>query len=110
EELAESLKVGERIILDSKARAVLGRGEHVALGEVGNIERVLDENHVLVSTRGGERSVYLAASTLSDQIKQSVIGAGAMVIVNPRQLVAIAAVPRGERAEPLQVRVSWHCS
>lgn len=94
EGLAESLKVGERIILDSKARAVLGRGEHVALGEVGNIERVLDENHVLVSTRGGEQSVYLASSTLSDQIRQSVIGAGGMVIVNPRQLVAIAAVPR----------------
>lgn len=95
-ELADSLKVGERIILDSKARAVLGRGEHVALGEVGTIERVLDENHLLVSTRGGEQSVYLVASTLGEQIRQSVVGAGAEVIVNPRQLVAIAAVPREE--------------
>lgn len=95
-ELADSLKVGERIILDSKARAVLGRGEHVALGEVGTIERVLDDNHLLVSTRGGEQSVYLVASTLGEQIRQSVVGAGAKVIVNPRQLVAIAAVPHEE--------------
>jgi len=94
EELARSLRLGDRVIVDGRGRALLGRAPaYWKAGEEALFERRIDERHIEVSLRGQERFVYLAAQDLSDQIEAEKIAPGATVIVNSRQFMAFAALP-----------------
>lgn len=91
--LVQELSAGDRVILDAKAHAILYRDPvNLKVGEEVQLERRLDDRHVEVSHRG-EKSVLFAARALMDEVKEGRVSPGASIIVNPRQHLAVAALP-----------------
>ena len=95
EDQLPSLRLGDRVVLDGKGRVLLRRSAtSLKMGDVGRLERRLDDRHVEVSLRSGsERAVFLGTQLLLDQIKSGEVKPGASLIVSTRRALAIAAVP-----------------
>ncbi len=92
--LAETLRPGDRVLLETKGRALLRRASNgLSSGEEAQLERRLDERHVEISVRGTERHVVLAAQPLLDQLASASIEPGATLVVNTRQGLALHALP-----------------
>jgi ATP-dependent 26S proteasome regulatory subunit len=98
EELARTIGPGARVMLDGKGRAVLHRApDTLRVGEVAQLERCIDDQHVELSLHvGAERAVFFAPPQLIAQIRSGEISPGAGLIVNPRQSCVVAAIPPQE--------------
>jgi ATP-dependent 26S proteasome regulatory subunit len=95
DDLLPQLRRGDRVVLDGKGRVMLRRSASpLKIGEVGHLERRIDDRHVEVTLRAGaERSVYLATQGLMDDLETGEVLPGASLIVSPRRALALAAIP-----------------
>lgn len=95
EQLASELKLGDPVVLSGQGNALLHRGPNwLRIGEVANLERVIDSRHVEVSLRNGaERAIFMVPQTMADDLAEEQLAPGASLIVNPRQSLVLAAVP-----------------
>jgi hypothetical protein len=94
EKLAAALRQGDRVILEGKGRALLQRvPEGIKVGEVVQLERWVDEPHIEVTGRNGDRFVLLAAQALMDRHKAGQAPPGTSVVINLRQAVAFDVLP-----------------
>lgn len=92
--LAESLRCGDAVWLDSQARAVLhGQPDPGMRGEEGRLERCLPQGDVEVSMGEVGRIVCRASAQLRDQLDDGEASPGSTVIVCPRRLIAWRALP-----------------
>jgi ATP-dependent 26S proteasome regulatory subunit len=92
--MAESLRRGDRVLLDGRGKAVLHRlpgGPRT--GEEAQFERRLDERTIELTLRGQERYVFLAAQDLAEQLAREEVKPGAALLVNSRHGMAYAALP-----------------
>ena len=88
-ELAASLRMGDRVILEGKGRALLQRAvDGIKIGEVVELERWADERHVVAAGRNGEKCVLLASQILADKFKAGQAAPGASLVINSRQAMA----------------------
>jgi len=93
-ELARALRVGDRVLLEKQGAALLRRGpDEPRIGERGVFERSLDGGRVEISIRGEERSVFLAARWVLDQIEDGKVSPGDTLVVNPRLSLALDVLP-----------------
>jgi ATP-dependent 26S proteasome regulatory subunit len=95
EEATPPLRRGDRVVVDARGRVLLRRSaSSLRTGEIGRLERRLDDYQIEISLRSGsERGVYLATQILADQIRTGQVAPGASIIVSVRQSLALAAVP-----------------
>jgi ATP-dependent 26S proteasome regulatory subunit len=98
EALADTLKPGDRVVLDKQAGALLRRGpDSLRFGEVATFERLVFGGFVEVSLRGADgRAVLLAARGLLDQIEAGDVQPGASLVITARQSVALDAIPAAD--------------
>jgi ATP-dependent 26S proteasome regulatory subunit len=94
EDQTRGLRLGDRVIVDGKARALL----HPApagprIGEEARLERKIDDRHIALATRGDERSIVLAPALLMEQIASGEVPPGSRIVYNSRQGMAVAALP-----------------
>jgi hypothetical protein len=93
-ELAKSLRLGDRVVIEGKGRALLCViPKSIRTGEEATFERRIDDRHVEVTVRGHERCVYLGTADLMVQIHAGAVPPGTALVVNPRQFIAYAALP-----------------
>lgn len=94
EEVAGTLRRGDRVILEGKGRALL-EADTTALrmGEEAKFERAIDDRHLEVTTRRDERVVVLAAENLMGKIKAGEVLPGADLVFGPRLGIAFGALP-----------------
>ncbi len=93
-ELADSLRVGDGVLLESQGSAVLFRDAILpGTGEAARLERCLDTNRIEVSLHGDERRIVLASALLMDRIGAGEVTPGRQVLVCPRRNLAFDAVP-----------------
>jgi ATP-dependent 26S proteasome regulatory subunit len=91
--LAESLRRGDRVLLDGRGKAVLYRIACPNIGEEALFERRLDERRVELTLRGQERHVYLASQLLSEKLGRQEVKPGDTLVVNSRQAIAYDSLP-----------------
>src|SRR5262249_33757818 len=92
--LGETLRRGERVLLDGRGKAVLHRIPGLPkTGEEAQFERCLDEGRVELTVRGTERCVFLVSQDLADKLKNDQVRPGAALVVNTRQAMAYDAPP-----------------
>jgi len=92
--LAASLALGDEVLLDAQATAVLGRApESPVLGEALRLERVLDDGRLEVRLRDESRRVVLARASLAAALRAGEVQPGASLLVCERRGLALAAVP-----------------
>jgi ATP-dependent 26S proteasome regulatory subunit len=97
EDLARSLRCGDRVVIEGKGRAILFHvPSTLKTGEEAIFERRIDDRHVEVTLRGQERHVYLAADELSHSIAAGQISPGTALVVNARQSIAYRALPQAD--------------
>lgn len=95
--LAETLRRGDRVLLDGRGKAVLYRiPGNPKTGEEAQFERRLDDRHIEITLRGQEKFVFLASQILSDKMAREEIKPGAALIVNARHGVAYDALPAAD--------------
>lgn len=105
--LAESLRCGDAVWLDSQARAVLhGQPDPGMRGEEGRLERCLPLGDVEVSMGEVGRIVCRASAQLLDQLDDGEAAPGSTVVVCPRRLIAWRALP--EQDGPNHLRFLCH--
>jgi hypothetical protein len=92
--VAESLRRGDRVLLDGRGKAVLYRiaGAPKA-GEEAQLERRIDDRHVELTLRGHERCVFLASQELADKLARDEVKPGTALVVNSRLALAYDALP-----------------
>ena len=91
---AQQLRLGDRVILDGKARVLVRSvSSGLKVGEEARLERKIDERHIEVTTRGDERSVVLGSAGLMEQITSGAVPAGSAIVLNSRLPVALNALP-----------------
>ena len=96
--LAQSLRRGEPVILEGKGRAVLHRAPmSTRRGEIATLERRVDDLHIEVTFRGTERAVFIASQELSDGVNAGAVEPGSSLVVNTRQAVAYAVLPKQDQ-------------
>jgi hypothetical protein len=95
--VAESLRRGDRVLLDGRGKAVLYRiaGAPKA-GEEAQLERRIDDRHVELTLRGHERCVFLASQELADKLARDEVKPGSALVVNSRLALAYDALPPAE--------------
>ncbi len=94
EKLAETLRRGDRVLLEAKGRALLRKGPAgFKVGEEALFERRLDEERIEVLVRGQDRHVVFASDALSQRIAAQELKPGVTVIVSSRQNFAFDALP-----------------
>jgi ATP-dependent 26S proteasome regulatory subunit len=95
--VAESLRRGDRVLLDGCGKAVLYRiaGAPKA-GEEAQLERRIDDRHVELTLRGHERCVFLASQELADKLARDEVKPGSALVVNSRLALAYDALPPAE--------------
>ena len=94
EEAVKKLRLGDRVILDGKARVLVHRApDGLRVGEEARLERKIDGRHIEVSSRGDERAVVLAAAGLIDEIDAGQVTPGAAILLNSRQTIGMSALP-----------------
>jgi ATP-dependent 26S proteasome regulatory subunit len=92
--LAQELRCGDAVWLDSQARAILSHQPDPAMrGEEGRLERCLPLGDVEVSMGEVGRIVCRATAQLHEQIERGEAEPGCTVVVCPRRLVAWRALP-----------------
>jgi ATP-dependent 26S proteasome regulatory subunit len=95
--VAESLRRGDRVLLDGRGRAVLHRLARLPnTGEEAQFERLLDDRRVELTLRGQERCVFLAAQELADKLAREEVKPGSALVVNSRLALAYDALPPPE--------------
>ena len=95
--VAESLRRGDRVLMDGRGKAVLYRiaGAPKA-GEEAQLERRIDDRHVELTLRGHERCVFLASQELADKLARDELKPGTALVVNSRLALAYDALPPAE--------------
>jgi ATP-dependent 26S proteasome regulatory subunit len=92
---AKSFRLGDRVILDGKARLLLySAPSNLKVGEEARLERRIDDLHVEVTLRGDERSVVLAPAALMNEITEGKVPSGSTLVLNTRQGMAIGSLPK----------------
>jgi len=91
--LAGTLRAGDRVILDTKGRALLMRAEPSRTGEIATLERWVDEHHVEVNGRGDDRCVLFASQTILDKARAGQAAPGARLVINSKQATAFDVLP-----------------
>lgn len=87
--LARDLRRGESVLIDTKEGAVLGRDpspNHV--GELGRLERQVDDEHVVVLLNEHQPLEVLASASLVDRLDAGEVRPGGQVLVCPRRGMA----------------------
>jgi len=92
--VAESLRRGDRVLIDGRGKAVLHRlaGAPKA-GEEAQFERRIDDRHVELTLRGHERCVFLASQDLAEKLEREEVKPGSPLVVNSRLNLAYDALP-----------------
>jgi len=94
EDAVKKLRLGDRVILDGKARVLVHRAPNgLRVGEEARLERKIDERHIEVTSRGDERAVVLAAAGLIEEIDSGKVSPGSAIVLNSRQTIGISALP-----------------
>jgi ATP-dependent 26S proteasome regulatory subunit len=94
EEAVKELRLGDRVILDGKARVLVHRAPGgLRVGDEARLERKIDERHIEVISRGDERAVVLAAADLIEAIDSGKVPPGSAIVLNSRQTIGISALP-----------------
>jgi ATP-dependent 26S proteasome regulatory subunit len=97
--LLATLRRGDTVLLDGKARAILAKDPGTpVVGEEGRLERVLDPERIEVTLREHERHVFRVSEVLSGSIREDALEPGTPLLVCPRRMMAFAALPADERA------------
>jgi ATP-dependent 26S proteasome regulatory subunit len=92
--VAESLRRGDRVLLDGRGKAVLYRlSSAPKTGEEAQFERRLDDRHVELTLRGHERCVFLASQDLAEKLARDEVKPGTALVVNSRLNLAYDALP-----------------
>ena len=95
--VAESLRRGDRVLLDGRGKAVLYRlAGSPQTGEEAQLERRLDDRRVELTLRGQERCVFFASQDLADKLARDEVKPGAALVVNSRLALAYDALPPAE--------------
>ena len=95
--VAESLRRGDRVLLDGRGKAVLYRlAGSPKTGEEAQLERQLDDRRVELTLRGQERCVFFASQDLADKLARDEVKPGAALVVNSRLALAYDALPPAE--------------
>ena len=93
-EQAKKLRLGDRVILDGKARVLVHRAPGgLRVGDEARLERKIDDRHIEVTARGDERSVILAPAGLIEDINSGQVPLGSPIVLNSRQSIAIGGLP-----------------
>ena len=88
------LQVGDSVLLDAQARAVLCRAPDAEpVGEEARLERCLGEGRVEAVLRDHEPFVFHVAAPLRDKIRDGRVEPGASLLVCPRRAMAFDVVP-----------------
>jgi hypothetical protein len=96
-ELAQSLRRGDVVFIESQGRALLGRDpEGIMVGEEARFERLLDDCRAEVTLRDHDTHVYLISAAVADEIQRGDVKSGRKLLVCPRRLFAFAAVPAAD--------------
>jgi ATP-dependent 26S proteasome regulatory subunit len=91
----KNLRLGDRVILDGKARLLLyGAPSNLKVGEEARLERKIDDQHLEVTIRGDERSVVLAPASLMSEITEGKVPSGSTLVLNLRQGMALGSLPK----------------
>ncbi|NNE91478.1 MAG: AAA family ATPase [Verrucomicrobiales bacterium] len=94
EKLAKSLRKGDRVLVDGRARAILRRAPApLKIGDEAVFERRVNGGYVEVTLRGQEKCVFYPTQDLEEKIESGEVEPGAKFIVNARQSIAIDALP-----------------
>jgi ATP-dependent 26S proteasome regulatory subunit len=91
--LLKKLRRGESVLVDIKESAVLGLDpspNHV--GELGRLERRVDDEHIVVSMNEHQPLEVLTSATLADRLDSGEVRPGAQVLVCPRRGMAWEAL------------------
>ena len=95
--LAQSLRRGERVLLEARGHALLFRAPTPRwTGEEAQFERRLDDQRLEVTLRGHERAVVFASQELMAKYDAQAFKPGAALVVNPRLSFAFDALPPQE--------------
>lgn len=93
-ELAATLKVGDRVLIDGKGIALLRLASERLVGEEAKLERTVGDS-VEVSLQNS-RHVMVASHALKEKLKAGTVKLGATVICNQRQGMVFDALPPQE--------------
>ena len=92
--LAQSLRRGERVLLEARGHALLFRAPSPRwTGEEAQFERRLDDQRLEVTLRGHERAVFYASQELMEKCEAGAFGPGAVLVANPRLAFAFDVLP-----------------
>jgi ATP-dependent 26S proteasome regulatory subunit len=92
--LGNSLRRGERILLDGDGKAVVGRdAQGETIGEEARFERRIDDRRVEVVVRDHEPYVFQISAQLAAQLDSSQIEPGSKLLVDSRRRMALDSVP-----------------
>jgi ATP-dependent 26S proteasome regulatory subunit len=95
--VADTLRRGDRVLLDGRGRAVLHRLSGLPeTGEEAHLERRLDDCRVELTLRGQERCVFLSSHGLAEKLAREEVKPGAALVVNSRLGLAYDALPPAE--------------
>lgn len=105
-EFAQSLKKGDRVLVDGRGKAVLRRASALLnIGEEAVLERILSSGNIQVSMQDRERFVFLTSQELEDRIRSGEVAPGDTLLVNVRQRFAFDALPKVESLSHYQFLV-----
>ncbi|MGB6044672.1 MAG: ATP-binding protein [Pirellulales bacterium] len=94
EQLLESLRCGDAILLDAQARMVIAAAsDSCTTGEVAELVRRLGDDTVRVRLNDLNSEAYRMSDTLKEQFESGEVEPGAEVLVCTRQRMAFAALP-----------------
>lgn len=88
------LQMGDSVLVDAQARAVLSHAPNVApVGEEARLERCLGEERVEAVLRDHEPFVFHVAAPLRARLREGSVEPGASLLVCPRRAMAFDVVP-----------------
>lgn len=91
---AETLRPGDRVVLDGKAKILIGKAldDVYRHGRQARFERKLDSKHLEVTARE-DKLVVLAHHSVMERIDQGTISPGANLVINSGDRIATMALP-----------------
>lgn len=99
DDLAGTLRPGDRVFLSGEGAVVLGREpEALEIGEEATLVRRVDEARVCVTLRDDERQVLHATARLRDEIDRHETAAGSRILVSPQGRLAFGRMPGADEA------------
>lgn len=93
DELAQSLKAGDKVLMDVRGNAILKASVQRLTGEEMELTRTVDSRHVEVQNHQQAKQVMLASEKLLEKIRGGEVVPGATLLINERQKIAFDSLP-----------------